>query len=139
MKKLLLIPLVIFAISCKKESDQSFGKPENVTPETTTPSSVATDADAKTPVDLGKTIFEGKGTCATCHKLDAKLIGPSVQDIAKIYKEKNADLVVFLKGEGKPIVDPSQYEVMKANFALTKTFSDEELKGLEAYIYSNSK
>jgi cytochrome c len=46
---------------------------------------------------------------------------------------------VFLKGEGKPIVDPSQFEVMKANFALTKTFSDEELKGLEAYIYSNSK
>jgi cytochrome c len=137
MKKLSLIALVIFAISCKKESDQSFGKPENATPETTTPSSVATDPT--TPVDLGKVIFEGKGTCATCHKLDSKLIGPSVQDIAKIYKEKNADIVVFLKGEGKPIVDPSQFEVMKANFALTKTFSDEELKGLEAYIYSNSK
>ncbi len=62
-----------------------------------------------------------------------------MQEIAKIYKEKNADMVTFLKGEGKPIVDPSQFEVMKANFALTKTFSDEELKALETYIYSHLK
>jgi cytochrome c len=78
-----------------------------------------------------------KGTCATCHKLDTKLIGPSVQSIAKIYKDKNADIVTFLKGEGEPIVDPAQYEIMKANFVMTKAMSDEELKGLEAYIYSN--
>jgi cytochrome c len=38
-----------------------------------------------------------------------------LQDIAKIYKDKNADMVSFLKGEGEPIVDPSQYEVMKTN------------------------
>ena len=43
------------------------------------------------------------------------------------------------QGEGEPIVDPSQYEVMKANFALTKTFSDEELQSLEQYIYSQEK
>jgi cytochrome c len=48
-------------------------------------------------------------------------------------------MVTFLKGEGKPIVDPSQYELMKASFAITKTFSDEELKALEAYVYSTLK
>ncbi len=48
-------------------------------------------------------------------------------------------MVSFLKGKGEPIVDPTQYEVMKANFALTKTFSDDELKALEAYVYSNLK
>ena len=62
-----------------------------------------------------------------------------MQDIAKIYKDKNADMVVFLKGEGEPIVDPSQYEVMKTNFAVTKAMSDEELKALEAYVYSHLK
>jgi cytochrome c len=48
-------------------------------------------------------------------------------------------MVSFLKDEAKPIVDPSQYEVMKTNLALTKEMSDEELKGLEAYIYSTIK
>jgi cytochrome c len=66
-------------------------------------------------------------------------VGPSVQDIAKIYKAQNGDIVSFLKDDAKPIVDPSQYEVMKTNFALTKAMSDEELNGLEAYMYSDFK
>jgi hypothetical protein len=54
-------------------------------------------------------------------------------------KEQNGDMVSFLKDDAKPLVDPSQYEVMKTNFALTKAMSDEELKGIEAYIYSAIK
>ena len=42
----------------------------------------------------------------------------------------------FLKEEGKPLIDPSQYEVMKANFAITKAMSDDDLKALEAYVLS---
>jgi cytochrome c len=57
----------------------------------------------------------------------SKVIGPSVQDIASIYKNVE---------DAAPIVDPSQYEVMKTNFVITKAMSEEELKGLEAYIYS---
>ena len=131
MKKIIVIAVAFLAFSCKKETEESFGKTEEKTETATT--------EAKSTADLGKEIFEGKGTCATCHKPDVKLIGPSVQDIAKIYKEKNANIITFLKGEGEPIVDPTQYEVMKANFALTKTFSDEELQQLEAYVYSNLK
>jgi cytochrome c len=37
------------------------------------------------------------------------------------------------------MVDPSQYEVMKTNFSLTKNLPEEELKALEAYILSHSK
>lgn len=118
---------VVLLASCKKEHQESFGKTE----ETTTV--------VQTPEELGKQIFETKGNCVSCHKISEKLIGPSLQEIAKIYKEKNGDMVKFLKGNGEAIVDPSQYEVMKANFAVTKTFSDDELKGLEAYIYSTSK
>jgi cytochrome c len=131
MKKIIIVAVAFLAFSCKKESEESFGKTEEKTETATT--------EAKSTADLGKEIFEGKGTCATCHKPDVKLIGPSIQDIAKIYKEKNANIITFLKGEGEPIVDPTQYEVMKANFALTKTFSDEELQQLEAYVYSNLK
>jgi cytochrome c len=131
MKKTVLLSVFLAVslsiISCKKEgSEESFGKPDATT-------------EAQKLEDLGKAIFEGKGACVACHKPDVKLVGPSLQDIAKIYKDKNGDMVTFLKGEGEPIVDPTQYEVMKVNFAITKTFSEEELKALEAYVYSHLK
>jgi cytochrome c len=51
-------------------------------------------------VELGN--FNGRGNCVACHQVNQKVIGPSLQDIAKIYKDKNADMVSFLKGEGEP-------------------------------------
>ncbi len=84
--------------------------------------------------DVGKKIFNGKGKCYTCHKIDKKSIGPGVEEIMKIYKEQDADLIAFLKEEAKPIVDPETYAVMKTNFAIIKTFSEEELKALEVYM-----
>lgn len=57
-------------------------------------------------------------------------------EIAKIYKEQNADMISFLKGNAEPIVDPSQYEVMKANFQITKKMSDQELEAIVEYMYS---
>jgi cytochrome c len=45
-------------------------------------------------------------------------------------------MVDFLKEKAEPIVDPAQYEVMKTNFSITKTMTDEELKALEEYFYS---
>lgn len=122
-----LLAGMLTMVSCKKgETEESFGKPETTT-------------EGQTPKDLGAEIFAGKGACVACHKPDVKLVGPSLQDIAKIYKEKNGDIVTFLKGGGDPIVDPAQYAVMKPNLELTKTFSDEELKALEAYVYSTLK
>ena len=126
MKKALLLLAILAFVSCKKESEESFGKSETTT-------------EVQKPEELGKTLFEGKGAGLACHKPDVKVIGPSLQDIAKIYKEKNGDMVTFLKGEGEPIVDPTQYAVMKANFAITKTMTEEELKALEAYVYSHLK
>jgi cytochrome c len=112
-------------MSCGKEKEKEFfGKQE--TSETT----------ENPKVTKGKELFEGKGTCVACHKPDVKVIGPSISEIAKIYKEKNANMVKFLKGEGEPIVDPSQYEVMKTNFSITKNMTDEELQALESYFYS---
>ena len=90
----------------------------------------------KSLLSEGKNIFEGKGTCTSCHQHNRKVIGPSLTDISKIYIENNANMVSFLKGKGEAIVDPSQYEIMKTNFAITKNMSDEELKALEAYILS---
>jgi len=87
-------------------------------------------------LEKGKILFEGKGTCIACHKPNAKIIGPSIIEIATIYKDKNADMVAFLKGKANPIVNPLQYEVMKTNLNITKNMSDEELRALEFYFYS---
>ena len=124
MKKAALIIGLILVISCKKESQESFGKSTEV---------------SQTPEQLGKSIFEGKGNCVACHQPNQKIIGPSIHEIARIYKAQNGNIISFLKDDAKPIVDPSQYEVMKTNFAITKTLSDDELKGVEAYMYSNIK
>lgn len=119
MKQIALLFICVLIISCKKETAEPFGK-----------------SVAKTPVEFGKELFEGKGNCIACHLIDQKVIGPSIQDIAKAYTVQKGSIVSFLKEEAKPIVDPSQYEVMKANFAITKGMTDEELKALEQYIYS---
>lgn len=127
MKNLFIILSILFLASCQKEEKKELLYPE-------TPLS----AEEK-QLQLGQEIFDGKGMCYSCHKPDQKVIGPSITQIAKIYKEKNGDIKLFLKEKSKPIVDPSQYSVMKTNFAITKTFSEEELKALEAYFYSHLK
>ena len=124
MKKIVLLVFIGILISCKKETETNYGQPKH---------------DETSVAVSGEKLFSGKGTCTACHLPDQKVIGPSITEIAKIYKEKNASIVSFLKEESKPIVDPSQYEVMKTNFAITKQMSDEELKALEEYILSFAK
>lgn len=97
----------------------------------------AESADAPT-IETGRALFDTKGNCAACHQPEQRIIGPSIAEIAKIYKDSDGDIVAFLKGNAEPIVDPEQYEVMKTNFAITKKMSDQELQALEAYIYSFS-
>lgn len=121
VKYLYILFTISILVSCKKERQDSFGKP------------------MQSSLELGKEIFEGKGTCMACHKPDVKVVGPSLRDIGRIYKEKKLSLVDFLKGNQGPVVDSTQFEIMKTNLALTKTFSDQELIALEQYIYSFSK
>ncbi|WP_409417774.1 c-type cytochrome [Flavobacterium sp. PS2] len=129
MKKIILAFAILAFVSCKKEEKTTIDNSGMPIEESAT-------LEAKTPKELGKAIFEGQGNCFACHQVDQKVIGPSIKEIAKIYKEKNGDMVTFLKGKGDPIVDPSQFEVMKTNFPVTQAMSDEELKAIEAYFYS---
>lgn len=133
LKTITIITIVGLFSSCGgNKKEDSYGN--TASDETTT---ITKGKDNTYPLaEKGKEIFDGKGTCATCHKLDSKIVGPSIQDIVKVYKEKNASIATFLNGEAEPIVDSTQFEVMKANFAITKTFTDEERKSLEEYFLS---
>jgi cytochrome c len=122
MKKIFFLLLIITIISCKKETNTTF------------------DNNHLSVVEKvsGETLFSDNN-CTACHKIDQKVVGPSLQDIAKIYKEKNGDLISFLKEESEPIVDASQYEIMRINLQVTKKMNDDELKALEEYILSQAK
>ena len=126
MKKIAVVFFLFLLMSCKNEKAEK----EPLYPNTEV---------SQTPEQLGQEIFDDKGRCFSCHKEEQKVIGPSIAEIAKMYKDKGGNIVEFLKGEAKPIVDPGQYEVMKTNFAVTKNLPAEELKALEAYILSHAK
>ena len=130
-KSLFVLVLAFTITNCsdKKETDK-YG---NTVEENSIPT-------AETTIDplvaKGKELFEGKGTCTACHKPDVKVVGPSIKEITKIYKEKGASIASFINGEGEPIVDASQYEIMKANFVITKAMTSEERRALEIYMMS---
>jgi len=128
MKNFLALALLAISFaSCGKKEEK---KEDSLYPETTL-------SAEEQLISNGKDLFNSnKAACASCHLPDKKVIGPGIKEIAKTYKEHNASIYDFLKQKADPIVDPSQYEVMKANFVIIKTFSDEEIKSLEAYMMS---
>ncbi len=55
----------------------------------------------------------------------------------KVYTDQNGDIVAFLKGDTKPIVDTtaSQVAIMQANIdGFLQNISDEELKTIATYM-----
>ncbi|WP_196893202.1 c-type cytochrome [Aureivirga marina] len=152
-KSLSILAIGLFVISCgndKKEEKTTPAtepakteaveeKKEEPKKEEAAPAETTEAADATQEGDIaaGKALFSKKA-CNACHQEQNKLVGPALKDIAKIYNEQNADMVTFLKGNGKAIVDtdPGQVAVMQANFAVTKTLSDKELADISTYIKS---
>jgi len=133
-KSVFVLGLVaLFLTSCGEK------KKEEVK-EVTTPEVEAVEKTAEVvgDLELGKKLFTKK-TCTTCHQPDAKVIGPSIKDINKIYSDQNGNIVAFLKGESKAIVDtdPGQVAIMKANLdGFVKDLSAEELAAIAAYMKS---
>ena len=85
---------------------------------------------------LGNRLFSEK-TCITCHDVDRVKTGPSVKEIMAVYREKNGDIVSFLKGNAKPLVDTtsSQVNIMQENInGFLKEISDEELNSIAVYM-----
>jgi len=141
MKKLLMLFLAItFAFtSCGDKKKEEVKKEVESVKEEVKIEETTTDANAKDQqIAMGKKLFSEK-TCIACHALDTKTIAPSIKDIVKIYDEKGANLVKFLKGNADAIVDtdPGQVAIMKGNLdSFVKGMSPEELQALTAYMRS---
>jgi cytochrome c551/c552 len=81
----------------------------------------------------GESIFKSKG-CAACHQPNADTVGPGLNKIASVYKGNKDELIKFLNGEGKAIVDPAKEAIMKPNLETTKKLSKEEKEALVEFI-----
>jgi cytochrome c len=90
-----------------------------------------------TAIEKGKKLFNSN-TCNTCHKEQVKVIGPALKDIAAKYKVEKGNIVTFLQGKSKPIVDtnPGQIAIMQANLSITKPMKIKNLKAISEYIMS---
>lgn len=89
MKNTLLIMVlgVSLGVSCSKKEEAPSDKEQ---PASATAEQVV--SPTLSPVEEGKTLVEG-ADCLTCHKTDAKLIGPSYQEVAAKYTEADVDLL----------------------------------------------
>ncbi|RQP10737.1 MAG: cytochrome C [Chryseobacterium sp.] len=92
MKKLFVAAFAVslaFA-SCSKNETPAETQPESnvMLEEPTVAEPVAT---AGTPEEEGKSLIQG-ADCLTCHKEDAKLIGPSYQEVAAKYEATDANI-----------------------------------------------
>ena len=143
MKKVLLafIVFAMFLTSCgddkKKEVKKEVEEVKEMVKEEVK-SDVAVTSDQ---LALGEKLFAEK-TCVSCHQMDAKVVGPSIKDIATIYEEKNGNMVQFLKGNDAAIVDtdPGQVAIMKANLdGFVKDMNADELQALAAYMHNAIK
>jgi cytochrome c len=76
--------------------------------------------------DKGKAVFNQY--CAACHKVDAKLVGPPVLEMAKIYKGNIADLQKWIKTPGKKRPDYPQMP------GFASQLNQEQLDQLGEYI-----
>lgn len=90
----------------------------------------------------GAAVFGSKG-CKACHHPTkdqlASGMGPSLQQVSAAYKANGgkAALETFLKGEGKAIVAPNKFSIMKGQLGKTKGLNDADRGALADYILSN--
>ncbi len=88
MKQILTVSIVLFMVSCSQKPKENPDKESNIMlPE---PSEIAQNNSAKDDKNEGLLLIEG-ADCLGCHKIDAKLVGPSYQEIADKYTEADLD------------------------------------------------
>lgn len=95
MNKYYVIGILMMTVSCGK-SDVDSGKESNVMLEEPTIQVVDSAAAGK---HEGLALIEG-ADCLTCHKVDARVVGPSYQEVADKYTEADIDYLASKIIEG---------------------------------------
>ncbi|WP_457635876.1 c-type cytochrome [Persephonella sp.] len=137
MKKFVLIgATAIIFIGCQEKKEETGGSHKIEKQQT-----VQIEQEQNKPETMGKkavnlngeALFKAKG-CSACHQPEKESVGPSLSKISQVYSKDKSKLISFLKGEGKPIVDPQKFGIMSPQLSATKDMSDKELSALADYI-----
>lgn len=83
--------------------------------------------------DNGKQLFNVKG-CSMCHKKDTSSVGPSLETIALRYSGKENQLVDYLNGSAKAIVEPGRDNVMRPQLMKIRAATPSEKRDIARYI-----
>lgn len=81
----------------------------------------------------GKQLFNVKG-CAMCHKKDVNSVGPSLETISLRYSGKESQLIDYLSGSGKAIVEPGRDNIMRPQLMKIRATTPAEKRDLARYI-----
>ena len=91
MKKIFGISILALAmVACSKNADQQPAQDTNVMKEE--PAAQPAGGAATGGANEGLALIEG-ADCLGCHKNDAKLVGPSYQEVAAKYTEADVDML----------------------------------------------
>jgi cytochrome c len=95
MRMRFLAPVVLCAVvlaSCGGGSNESkTEKKEEAASETPVDNSMVTPGAAEAAASKGAALIEQKD-CKTCHKIDAKLVGPGYKEVAQKYEATEANI-----------------------------------------------
>ena len=98
MKKILLfVPVFFLLVACGNDGSSEEKKSDTSSTTTTTPAS--TGDLSSNPVYQKGLELEAKSDCATCHRIDEKLQGPSFREIANKYASMPDTIVGHLAGK----------------------------------------
>lgn len=85
-------------MACNSGSDSSATTSEDTAAATTTTTPAATDITQDPNYQKGLAI-EAKSDCATCHKINEKLVGPTFKEIANKYAGADEAMIDSLAGK----------------------------------------
>ena len=88
MKKYLMICALVAIVACNKKEGNPDVESNVMLPEPT----ASTGDPAAAGKNAGLALIEG-ADCLTCHKMDARLVGPSYQEVADKYTEGDLDML----------------------------------------------
>lgn len=98
MKRIFGISILALAmVACSKNADQQPAQDTNVMKEE--PAAQPAGGEAAGGANEGLALIEG-ADCLGCHKNDAKLVGPSYQEVAAKYTEADIDMLATKIIEG---------------------------------------
>ena len=100
MKKILLIaPVFILLIACGNNSSSDKKEDEKKTDTASNQTTAPSNDLSSNPVYQKGLELEAKSDCATCHRVDEKLQGPSFLEIANKYASMPDTIVGHLAGK----------------------------------------